>query len=133
MACIFCKIFSDEAAGHVLFRSEHVAAFLSLEGHPLIAPLKHCAHLDEIDEEIAAEIFNSALTVANAVRAATNCNGMNLILSDGQAAGQDVFHIHLHVKPRWIGDDVHLSWNTEVVPDADRAKFAGQLRAILSK
>ena len=128
MSCIFCAIIAGDAPGHVLFRNERVLGFVSLEGHPLIAPLKHVASLEELDDQTSAAILQSATNVARAMRVETRCDGINLILSDGQAAGQDVFHLHLHVKPRWEGDDVSLTWNTATVPEADRAALADAIR-----
>ncbi|MXQ07227.1 HIT domain-containing protein [Alphaproteobacteria bacterium GH1-50] len=128
MTCIFCSLIAGEAPGHVLFRDDQVIAFLSLEGHPLIAPIKHTIGLAGLDEEASAGILLAAKRVADAVRAATNCEGVNLILSDGQAAGQDVFHLHMHVKPRWHGDDVRLTWSTAPVPEDDRTALANHIR-----
>jgi histidine triad (HIT) family protein len=76
-------------------------------------------------------MMRAAIKVAGALRAETDCEGINLILSDGQAAGQDVFHVHLHVKPRWNGDDVTLAWNTETKHHNDREKLAKSLRTRL--
>lgn len=126
MICIFCSIVAGGAPGHILFQNEYVVVFLSLEGHPLIAPLKHISSLEQLDDETSAEIFKSAKRVSSATRAATGCDGVNLVLSDGQAAGQDVFH--LHVKPRWHGDDVKLSWNTDAAPEANRSALADGIR-----
>ena len=132
MTCIFCEIISGKAHGHILYQDKWVIVFLSLEGHPLIAPLGHVSSLEELDAETGAIIFQRAKDVATAVRAETRCEGINLVLSDGRAAGQDVFHLHLHVKPRWEGDNVSLTWNTATVPDAERAALANAIRTRLS-
>lgn len=131
MTCIFCAIIAGDLPGHILFKDEHVAAFLSLEGHPLIVPLEHLPRLDDLDDETGAAIFRSARRVASALRAATGCDGINLVLSDGEAAGQDVFHLHLHVKPRWKDDNVSLTWDTAPVPETDRAALADAIRTRL--
>jgi histidine triad (HIT) family protein len=133
MTCIFCAIIAGDASGHILFQDDHVMALLSLEGHPLVVPLRHFPGLEGLDDETGAAVVQCARKVAGAVRAATGCDGINLVLSDGQAAGQDVFHLHLHVKPRWTGDTVRLSWNTATVPDADRAALAESLRTRLPR
>lgn len=133
MTCIFCSIIAGQAPAHVLFRGQRVIAFLSLEGHPLIVPRKHIANLKDLDDETGAEVFLSAQKVAGELRTVTGCEGVNLVLSDGQAAGQDVFHLHLHVKPRWHGDNVQLSWDTTTVPNDERTRRADDLRTRLSK
>ena len=131
MTCVFCAIIAGDASGLVLFQDDNVIALLSLEGHPLVVPLRHFPGLENLDGETGAAVFQCARKVAGAVRAATGCEGINLVLSDGQAAGQDVFHLHLHVKPRWNGDKVRLTWNTATAPDADRAALAESIRTHL--
>ncbi|MEM5521431.1 HIT family protein [Sulfitobacter sp. AS59] len=133
MTCIFCSIIAGQAPGHVLFRGQRVIGFLSLEGHPLVVPLKHITSLKDLDDETGAEVFQSARRVASELQAVTGCDGVNLLLSDGPAAGQDVFHLHLHVKPRWHGDDVRLIWDTATASDNERKSLADELRARLSE
>jgi histidine triad (HIT) family protein len=131
VTCVFCEIIAGACPSHILHRDERVIAFLSLEGHPLVAPLGHLPALEGLDDETAVAIFQCAIKIARAVRLATGCHGVNLVLSDGRAAGQDVFHMHLHVKPRWEGDDVRLTWNTTTVLDAERAALANAIRTYL--
>ncbi|WP_432254946.1 HIT family protein [Limimaricola sp. AA108-03] len=80
-------------------------------------------NLSHLDDEIAAALMKTATRVARVLRVATACEGVNLVLSDGAAAGQDVSHLHLHVKPRWTGDDVMLRWDTATAPEAERARL----------
>lgn len=131
MTCVFCSIIADNAPAHVIFRDDLVIAFLSLEGHPLIVPTRHISTLGDLDCESSARMMQTAAKVASAVRKATGCEGINLVLSDGQAAGQDVFHLHLHVVPRWHGDGVSLTWDTRTAPDSDREASAQALRTQL--
>ena len=128
MSSMFCQIADGAAPGHVLYRGRHVFAFLALEGHPLIAPLRQIARLEDLDDAPGAELFQVATRVAAALKAETGCHGINLVLSDGKAAGQDVLHVHMHVKPRWEGDDVRLTWDTSAVPDAERRALAESLK-----
>lgn len=133
MTSIFSEIIAGERPAHVLCRGGRTIVFLSLEGHPLVVPLAHVERLDELDDETGREMFQMAKQVARALREATQCEGINLVLSDGAAAGQDVFHLHLHVKPRWRGDDVRLEWNTDTVEDNTRAALAADLRKHLTE
>ena len=131
MACVSSDILAGTAPGHLLGRNGPVAAILSLDGHPLVMPRRHVPALDGLDEAEAASLMPMAVRIARALRAATGCAGVNLVLSDGAAAGQDVDHLHLHVKPRWPGDGVALEWNTATRPDEERARLADALRAPL--
>jgi histidine triad (HIT) family protein len=65
-----------------------------------------------------------AKKVSNAVKQVLNCEGINLIQSSGEAAGQDVFHFHLHIKPRWKNDDVTLEWDKDPKEKDERIKTA---------
>ena len=123
MTCVFCEIIAGRMLGHFLTQDADVVSMLSLEGHPLILPRKHISDLSCLNDEIAAALMRAATSVARALREATACDGVNLVLSDGAAAGQDVSHLHLHVKPRWSGDDVMLRWDTATAPDAERARL----------
>lgn len=126
-ACIFCAMASGEAPAHVLARDADALAILSLEGHPLVLPRRHASSLSDLDDRAAGAIACMATHIARALRAESACEGVNLVLSDGAAAGQDVPHLHLHVKPRWPGDGVVLRWDTATRPAAERARLAEAL------
>jgi histidine triad (HIT) family protein len=129
MSCIFCDIAAGKAPSLMLWQDQRVLIFLSLEGHPLVIPRKHFASLVDLDDETGAAVMRAAKEIAGALRAATTCEGINLVLSDGAVAGQDVFHLHLHVKPRWKNDGVILSWDTTTAPNAERSRIAEALSA----
>lgn len=77
--------------------------------------------------------MQSAKIVATALRDETNCEGVNLVLSDGQAAGQDVFHLHMYVKPRWTDDEMSLTWDTRTTPAIERTALAQALETRLTR
>lgn len=132
MSCIFCSIAAGTARGHVLWSDQDVLVILSLEAHPLVLPRRHLAALDDLDETTGAAMIQAAAKAARALRVETGCEGVNLVLSDGTVAGQDVFHLHLHVKPRWKDDGVVLSWDTTPASDSERARLAAALAARLA-
>lgn len=111
--CIFCKIIKRETPARIIDDSDDVIVFLSFENHPLIVPKKHIPNIYSMDDESASAVMIEAVKIANAVKKGLNCEGVNLIQANEKAAQQDVFHFHLHVKPRWTGDEVVLKWNTE--------------------
>lgn len=109
--CIFCDIISGRIPSHKIFENEHVFVFMSLEGHPLIVPKVHFRDIFDLDDVHAAEIMKTAVIVARATKKALQCDGINLVQSSGAAAGQDVFHFHLHIKPRFEDDEgVAYGW-----------------------
>lgn len=113
--CDFCAIGrgDDESAEIVCARPMWVA-FFPLEpatpGHTLIIPRAHVADLWEAEPALAAELMEAALIVGRAIAAASAPEGMNLITSAGSAAEQTVFHLHLHVVPRWHEDGFDEIW-----------------------
>jgi histidine triad (HIT) family protein len=109
MACIFCDILAGKSPASVVFKDDLCWAFMDIQpvnpGHLLIVPTYHAASLAQLDEASGARLFNVARRMAQALRnSGLECEGINLFLADGAAAGQDVFHVHLHVLPRYSGD-----------------------------
>jgi len=130
--CLFCKIVRRETPAHIVAETNDVIVFLSLENHPLIVPKKHIKDIYDLDDENAQAVMSEAVKAANAVKTGLECDGINLVQSSGAAAGQSVFHFHLHIKPRWTSDHVVLQWNTRTVDDQARLEMAETLRTSLS-
>jgi histidine triad (HIT) family protein len=130
--CLFCKIVQHELPSVDIYEDDKVIAFMSLENHPLIVPKCHFSDVYELDEEYAAAIMQATVKIAKATRKAMNCHGINLVQSNGKIAGQDVFHFHLHIKPRFENDDVILSWNTETVSNKERAELGVKIKDALA-
>ena len=101
--CIFCQIIRKEAPANIVYEDEQVVAFLSNrpvnEGHTLVVPKKHYENIYEISEEEAAYLFKIVKRVVHAVRDATGAEGIRIVQNNGEAAGQVVFHLHVHVVP----------------------------------
>ena len=136
--CIFCKIVAGDAPASFLHRDDLVCAFMDLQpvtpGHLLVIPNAHGAYMSDIDEETAAQIMRVAKRLNAAVRASgLRCEGVNFFVADGEAAMQDVFHVHLHVIPRFAGDQFGLrlppgypqqAARSELDANADRIRAA---------
>lgn len=119
--CIFCRIIAGELPASVIYRDDTAIAFMDTNpvttGHLLVVPLEHFAHLSEMDEETGAHLFRVAMRLQDAVRrSGLKCEGINLFLADGEAAGQEVFHVHLHVIPRYQGDKFRIEADWSVKP-----------------
>jgi histidine triad (HIT) family protein len=113
--CIFCRIIRGDAPASFVYRDERCSAFLDIRpvnpGHLLVIPNVHAPHLADLDADTAAHIMRVGHRLAAALRASgLRCEGVNLFLADGEAAMQEVFHVHLHVLPRFCGDGFGLKF-----------------------
>jgi diadenosine tetraphosphate (Ap4A) HIT family hydrolase len=108
-SCIFCKILAGEAPGSFVYRDAQVAVLMDIypltPGHMLIISVQHAASIAAVDPSVAGLMFQSAQALGRAVmRSGLGCDGYNFFLANGGVAGQDVFHAHLHVIPRYHAD-----------------------------
>ena len=115
--CGFCRIVAGEAPASFLFRDERVAAFMDISpvtpGHLLVIPIRHAVYLSELDPADGARLFEVAQRLVAALREAARsggprCEAANFFLADGEQAGQEVPHVHLHLIPRFQGDGFGL-------------------------
>lgn len=112
-ACVFCEIIARREPASMVYRDELVCAFMDIQpvntGHLLVIPLVHATYLSDLDATVGERMFSAAQRLAAAIRRTDiRCEGINLFLADGVAAGQEVFHTHLHVFPRFEGDGFGL-------------------------
>jgi histidine triad (HIT) family protein len=132
--CIFCQIVSGTKPSSQVFRDERCTVFMDIrpinDGHVLVIPNRHAPHLSDLDPDDGAHLFQIAQQLAGALRTSgVPCEGVNLLLSDGRAAMQEVFHVHLHVIPRFSGDGFGLRFG----PSFGRRPERGDLDAVAEK
>jgi histidine triad (HIT) family protein len=111
--CVFCEIAAGRSAASVVHRDEGVLAFLDISpvnpGHVLVIPVAHATFLADLDPAVAGSMFQLAQRLAAALRrSGLKSDGVNMYLADGEAGGQEVFHVHLHVFPRFVEDGFGL-------------------------
>lgn len=106
--CLFCKIISGEIPSNKVYEDNAVFAFLDIypasEGHTLIAPKKHYSNFTEMSAEDVASLFEAARKITAAVEKTFSAQGSNIGINNGEVAGQEVPHVHVHVIPRKKGD-----------------------------
>ena len=116
--CVFCGIISNKKPASVIYSDDKVIAFMVIRpinpGHLVVIPKTHAPSLSELEEEIGAYMFKIAQRIAKAIKKSSiNCEGINLFLSDGKAAAQEIFHVHLHVVPRFFGDGFGIKYGPD--------------------
>jgi diadenosine tetraphosphate (Ap4A) HIT family hydrolase len=136
MDCAFCRIVAGMADASVVYEDDQLLAFCDLNpvnpGHLLIIPKIHRVGLADLDESDGSRMFVVAQRLAAAVRSSgLRCEGVNLFLADGKAAGQEVFHVHLHIFPRYAGDRFRLDSGQRRASRRDLDAIAARVRAVL--
>jgi len=113
--CIFCKIIDGTFENSNIYEDESLIAFMDThpvnKGHILIVPKRHVELIAELDDETTGRMFMLAKEINKALRnSGIKLEGINYFLADGEAAGQEVFHTHLHIFPRFAGDGFGLNF-----------------------
>ena len=134
--CIFCRIAAKEIPSSVVYEDEHTLAFMDIgqvnPGHVLVAVKRHAENIFALDETQAGAVFRAAARVARAIRDAFEPQGLSVYQANGRAAGQTVFHLHLHLVPRHDDDGMALTWPVKNPPREKLAEYAQRIRAKLA-
>ena len=119
-----------------LYEDENFRVILDLgpasKGHALILPKSHAANIYELSDEMAAKAMILAKKMATAMTAALKCDGFNIVQNNGECAGQTVFHFHMHLIPRYKGDQVGITWHPGELSDADKEEILLKVKEQLS-
>lgn len=112
--CIFCKIANGQIPSVSPYEDDDFKVIFDLgpatKGHALILPKQHYANLYELDDEVASKVLKVAKKVSGALKEELGADGYNLVQNNGEAAGQTVFHFHMHMIPRYKGDGDIVTW-----------------------
>ena len=130
--CVFCKIVAGQIPSTRVHEDEHTLAFMDLgqvnPGHVLVAVKKHAANLYELDDMQAAAVARTSTRVARAIRDAFAPAGLSVYQANGKAAGQTVFHYHVHLLPRHDADGMELTWPVKNPPREKLESYAEKIR-----
>lgn len=132
---IFTKIINHEIPANIIYEDDTVVAFLDInpvhKGHTLVVPKKPFENIFDADTAVLSHMYAVAKPIAQAIKKATECGGVNLVMNNGAAAGQEVFHAHLHIIPRFT-DDAAVSWTHETYAPDEASALATTLTAALA-
>lgn len=131
-SCIFCKIANGEIPSATLYEDEEFRVILDLgpasKGHALILPKTHAANIYELPDETAGHAMILAKHMAARLTEALHCDGFNIVQNNGELAGQTVFHFHMHLIPRYKGDQVGLTWTPGKLTDEDKKEILAKIK-----
>jgi histidine triad (HIT) family protein len=132
MDCIFCKIIEREAPAEIIFEDEKVIAFLDIMpihfGHILVVPKTHCRDFLDIPGDDLQSLINVTRVVTKALIQSLKPDGYNIFANNGKAAGQSIFHFHLHITPRYLKDEIHFKLNLKKYEASEMKNFADIIR-----
>lgn len=135
--CIFCKIANGEIPSRTLYEDDSFRVILDIspasKGHAIILVKNHAKDIYSISEEDAGKIYVVAKKVATAMQKVLKCDGMNILQNNGEAAGQTVFHLHMHVIPRYNDDKVHIKWTPQDAADQISEEVEKQIRNTITR
>jgi histidine triad (HIT) family protein len=130
---IFARIVAGEIPCQRVFENAHVLAFLDIrplaEGHTLVLPKRTVPRLADLTPEEAAELGRQLVAIARKIVAATGAEGLNILLNDGQVAGQEVPHVHFHIIPRRANDSLGYRWRPQPRSPEELNALAERIRA----
>jgi histidine triad (HIT) family protein len=135
--CIFCRIAAGAAPASIVAETSDVLAFMDINqptpGHVLVIPRAHVRDIYEMDPETAASLFRLTVHVAKAAKRGLALDGLTLIQANERAGQQHVFHFHMHIVARYLGDGdrIHLGWKTNLPPPPELDRLAAAIRAAL--
>jgi histidine triad (HIT) family protein len=133
--CVFCRIVTKQIPATVVHEDEQTLAFMDLgqvnPGHVLVALKAHAENIYALDEAQAAAVFATAARVARAIRGAFAPQGLSVYQANGAAAGQTVFHLHVHLVPRYDADGMAFTWPAKNPPREKLEDYAARIRGAL--
>ena len=134
--CVFCRIVAGQIPSTRVHEDEHTLAVMDIgqvnPGHVLVAVKAHAGNLFELSDVQAVEIARASARVARAIRDAFQPEGLSVYQANGKAAGQTVFHYHVHLLPRHSGDGMELTWPVKNPPRERLEDDAARIRSALA-
>lgn len=133
--CIFCKLANGDIPTHTVYEDDYLRAIMDAspanKGHVIILPKSHAANIFELEDVYVEKTFVLAKKIAIALKKLLNCDGINILQNNEAAAGQTVFHFHVHVIPRYNKDNCKITWTQGNYETGEAAKFAENINQIL--
>lgn len=132
MNCVFCNIIERKAFAEIIFENEKVIAFLDIKpihfGHILVVPKLHCTDFINIPDDDVKELVIGTKIITKALVDSLKPDGYNIFANNGKAAGQSIFHFHMHITPRYFKDAIQFKINLKDYKESEMKNFADLIR-----
>jgi histidine triad (HIT) family protein len=130
--CIFCKLANGEIPTNSIYEDEDFRVILdnspAAKGHALILPKQHYANLFEIEDGLLGKAAKLAKKVITHEKNVLGCDGYNILQNNGEAAGQTVFHFHIHLIPRYTKDAPILEWAHQEFSEGELKQLCSEMK-----
>lgn len=130
--CIFCKLANGDIPTNTVYEDADFRVILdaspATKGHALILPKEHYRNLYEIEDEVLVKAAKLAKRVVCHEKNVLGCDGYNLVQNNEEAAGQTVFHFHMHLIPRYKGEEKIVAWPPQELAEEDAKKLCADMR-----
>ncbi len=129
--CIFCKLAGGQIPTNSIYEDDDFKVVMDLspasKGHCIILPKTHAKNLLELPDEYCQKILLVAKKCCKVLKEVLHCDGINVLQNNGKVAGQTIFHLHIHLIPRYEGDNVHIKW-VEHKEESNLEELAAEIR-----
>lgn len=133
--CVFCKIVDGKIPSARVYEDSTCVVFLDInpanKGHCLVVPKKHSPDAIHTEDAVLETLLPVAKKVAGAIVSATGCSGYNLHMANGKDAGQEVFHLHIHIVPRFAGDGIGFQYEVKNYAETEMRDYQDKIRKFL--
>lgn len=133
--CIFCKLASGDIPTNTVYEDDYLRAIIDAspanKGHIIILPKSHAANIFELEDTYVEKAFVLAKKIAKTLKSLFDCDGINILQNNGEAAGQTVFHFHVHVIPRYKQDDCNITWKQSTYEDGEASEIAKKISSLI--
>ena len=136
MDCIFCDIIGKNESAEILYENESIISFLDIRpvnyGHTLVIPKTHYENFLSVPPDVLGELIQATQMLSTAIIKSLVPDGFNIVVNNGVAAGQSIFHFHFHIIPRFQSDDFKFRPNLKSYGDGTMKKFAEKIRSAIT-
>jgi len=137
MDCVFCNIIIGKIPAEILYSNERVIALLDVNpihpGHALVLPRRHVTDLLHLPDDTLHDMMLAIRTVSSGLVRALHLEGFNVFSNNGSIAGQSVFHFHVHITPRYQGDNIRFVHGNKHYREGEMEKFGKSIRASINE
>lgn len=133
--CIFCKLVNGDIPTDTVYEDDYLRAIMDVspanKGHVIILPKSHAVNIFELEDEYIEKAFVLAKKIAIALKKLLGCDGVNILQNNEEAAGQTVFHFHVHIIPRYNNDSCKITWIQGSYKEGEASEIASKINSLI--